>query len=216
MKLLLLFFVAALASAGQAQNLLLSPDFDDADQLTGWQIGGEVIAVWSERDVDGSLSSGSAEVSSAEGGGNGIQQCVPVTEMTDYLLEGWVWIPSEQPSPDAAVGPRFVVAWFKSEDCGALFIQPNAKTPSADAELRDAWQLFGETFTAPSGAMSGRLFVNPGNPDGLDCFGNLNPDGLDCTATAFFDALFVPEPAPWALQVVALAALTWIGRRARA
>lgn len=90
-------FLSALPLA--AQNLVVNPDFDDTDQITGWTCTATYgLPSWSTEDREGSATSGSMQHDvSADSNNQTVEcdQCLAVTELHSYVASMWNFWPSD-------------------------------------------------------------------------------------------------------------------------
>jgi hypothetical protein len=194
------FGVGAAAGPASAQNLIVNADFSLSDQLTGWIENG----AWSPVDWEGDPASGSVLNSNScpfVGCSSLVRQCVPVTEGERYRVEARVRIDPGQEPGDVLLR----VSWRNASAC-----YPAAATVGQSViplvAVTSAWELLGNTFTAPAGAQGAdlQLAVLKYTASG--------------TLAVYFDAIFLPEAevtfaAPAALTALAVIRLL---RRRRA
>jgi hypothetical protein len=105
------------AAAGSGQNLLVNPDFDR--DTSGWQNPNSFLPppVFDPTlDVDGSSSSGSAQLRSTPGAGPAMCQCInaALPSGVGYDFGGWVFIP---PGQDPAASVVFATEYFLEPGC---------------------------------------------------------------------------------------------------
>jgi len=130
----LAFSTAYAPRSARAQNLVVNPDFAQAQMIAGWQTsasGGAFTPYWSSSpDHTGTASSGSSTfwVLSGE---SAMHQCVPVTPGTVYDIAAWLNVGS---GSDGLLELRW--SWYPTADCsGAAASGGVLATPPAD----DAW-----------------------------------------------------------------------------
>jgi len=104
-----------------AQNLLVNPGFDVADQLNGWTCTTSYgVASWSSEDRLGSSESGSLvhDVTAALNNKTvWCVQCVPVNELWSYVASGWYYWPDD-PDVSQTGSSRWTVYYYS--DIGAM------------------------------------------------------------------------------------------------
>jgi len=144
-----------LASPAAAQNILVNPGLDTADQLDGWTcnvIQGD--ASWNSQDRSQSPTSGSMQqdvTSNANNRDVSCEQCVPVLSGLDYIASGWFFWPDD---PDVwQLGTARALFWFYSNaDCSGTFEAGSAETVTPTL---DTWTFMStDVVTAPAMAQS--------------------------------------------------------------
>lgn len=180
-----------------AQNLLVNPEFDDADGRAGWLETG----VWSTEDRLADPASGSLQITNAftESVVLLARQCVPVEEGARYDFGGFVHAASGQfAGPTTAA---ISVAWWSQPACYAGVVVGSSALIGAAAQTGD-WEEIGPTsVTAPPGAAGADVRLQVLKGAGAGSF------------TAFFDGIFVPEPSTAGGALAASATLLAIARR---
>jgi hypothetical protein len=143
------------AAPALAQNLLVNPGFDDADQLDGWTCTSDHgVASWSTEDRGGSAISGSMMHDVTATSNNrwlGCRQCVPVSAGSSYLVSGWYYWPND---PDVTQDgtPRFSVYFYSDATCTTGLA---SGATSNDFPIYDTWLAFTTSeMTAPAGAVA--------------------------------------------------------------
>ncbi len=139
------------AAPALAQNLLVNPGFDDADQLDGWTCTSDHgVASWSTEDRGGSAISGSMMHDVTATSNNrwlGCRQCVPVSAGSSYLVSGWYYWPNTQNGT-----PRFSVDFYSDATCTTGLV---SGAISNDFPIDDTWLAFTTSgMTAPAGAVA--------------------------------------------------------------
>jgi hypothetical protein len=147
------------AVPGSAQNLLVNPGFDVADQLNGWSCSSSNgSASWSSDDRLGDPTSGSVQhdlASSSNPQSMSCNQCVPVTEGSTYIASGWYLWPDD-PDVSQLGSTRATFRFYENADCtGLSFAGP---LEIVDPVL-DTWTYVSTNFsTAPLGYHSAKVF----------------------------------------------------------
>ena len=148
-----------LALPAAAQNLLVNPGLDTADQLDGW-ICNEVngTASWNAQDRLDSPTSGSMQhdvTSSSSNRAVWCAQCVAVTAGLDYVASGWFFWPDD-PDVSQDGSARASVWFYPNDDCsGTAEIGP---TESVSPTL-DTWlPISTDVATAPAMVQSAIVF----------------------------------------------------------
>lgn len=144
-----------LASPAAAQNLLVNPGLDTADQLDGWTcsvVHGD--ASWNSQDRSQSPTSGSMQqdvTSNANNRDVSCEQCVPILGGLDYIASGWLFWPDD---PDVSqLGTARASFWFYSNaDCTGTFEAGPTETVTPTL---DTWTFIStDITTAPATAQS--------------------------------------------------------------
>ncbi len=186
------------ASGGaSAQNLLENGTFDSVSQIAGWAFGGNSDMHWSAIDADDSPSSGSGFVQNTGVGGSleGAGQCFVAEPDTVYQLRGSAMIPADE---DGQATALIDVYWSDTSFCQNPLHFDNVLPLS----VVGSW-MRGETeVTSPPGTTHAQMSLRVykiGSPP--------LPPG------AYFDDLYVPEPASPQLDCAAAGALVLIAIR---
>lgn len=199
-----LWIAAALAAGSfalpaRAQNLLTNPDFDDALQLSGWN----ELKTWSPDDFADDLASGSVRILNAAAGSNValMRQCVPAAPDTSFDASAEIRAAAGQ----SAGVVRFTVVFWAVADClGTTDLDAVGFFPGPDAPKTGDWEPVSSTgVVAPALTQSAeiQLVVSKTVAGG----------SLD----AYFDHVFLPEPAQALAAAAAMASLGALERRAR-
>ena len=170
-----------------AQNLLVNPGLDTADQLTGWTCtSSDGLASWSTEDRSESPVSGSMQ-HDVDGVANNARvwcrQCVPVTELTGYVASAWHNWPDD---PDVMqVGSTRMSVYYYSDVGCTLLIEVGADVTGSHPLLDTWYHLETDESIAPTGAMAALVyFVTWQNFTGQPVRARL--DDLDFSATPLF------------------------------
>ncbi len=153
--------VVMFAAPATAQNFLVNPGFDAADQLDGWTCSTfDGVATWNAEDRNGSPDSGSMQ-HDVDGAANNAkvrcEQCVPVTELKSYIISAWHYWPDD---PDVAqIGTtRLSISYYSDAGCSSILEVGPTKTGNHVA--LDTWYyLESDEWTAPQGAQSAMVYV---------------------------------------------------------
>ena len=187
--------VGAIASPARSQNLLVNPDFDDADQLSGWaETGGKT---WSSDDFAGDPSSGSVQIpnSFAPAGSVLMRQCVPATAGQSLHASAEVRVAPGQ----SAGSVFFALAFWDTVDCSGTESNAVGFFPGPAAPITGDWSPVASTIVAPALTQGAEIELTV-------------VKGAGGSLTAFFDHVFLPEPDAALAPVAALAALCALGR----
>ncbi len=132
-----------------SDNLLVNADF--ATDLSGWIPFG--TAVWSNRDVNGSTSSGStfATVSPSSGSiDSGVQQCVALPNTGPFDVGGRFFFPS---GPGQMGFGRIYLYWYSDSSCSSSLLKGQQFDMSAPVPT-DSWtSLTSYKVTPPAGSL---------------------------------------------------------------
>lgn len=143
-----------------AQNRLVNPGFDEADQLNGWSCFTTQGAVtWSTEDRAISTSSGSMQhdvTSSSSNQKVWCTQCIPVTEFESYIASMWVYWPDD-PDVTQVGSPRIEIDYHANTTCDSFLHLGDIQV---GYPLYDTWNFLGTNpSTAPAGAQSALLYL---------------------------------------------------------
>ncbi len=149
-----------IASPALAQNLLVNPGFDVADQLDGWTCRTTYgTALWSPEDQLGSVGSGSMEHEvSATSDSQSVRcsQCVPVDELWEYVVSAWFFWPDD-PDVSQLGSTRISFQFYSDANCTTTL--PVGEVQIGHPIL-DTWlHLVSDAVIAPAGAASAGVFV---------------------------------------------------------
>ena len=147
----------------------------------------------------GSLTSGSALLSTEIGSDAELDQCIAISPSTDYDFEGFGFVPLAS-SVDTAL--RIKMTWFEQANCVTQIFNEVL----ASVQEIQTWTPMARTRPSPPNAASGRFTVE-----------FLKSPPFVGVVSAFVDALFVPEPTQGAASLTtltALGALAGVSRRA--
>lgn len=146
-----------------AQNLLVNPGFDNADQLTGWTCTtGYGLATWSPFDRLGSGISGSMQTDLSETTTNKAItciQCVPVTELNSYVASTWLnWPDDADVNQDGS--SRIRVGFFSDAGCTTAIEWCPIKFAYYPGQPLGVW-IFLPTVecVAPVGSVAARVII---------------------------------------------------------
>jgi hypothetical protein len=183
-----------LAGAARGQNLVVNGDF--ATDVAGWSTAyhGPVISIaWSPLDAAGSTQSGSVEVTStdASGGSGGPTQCVDLPDAA-VVLRMDILVPVQSSFPDLYADPY--VRWYDGPGCSGSEI--STEFPIGSVSAGQGWTQIGGPLSPPLSAQAVLIDL-----------GLVKPAGNALPAVAYFDDVYLPEPAAPALGACALAAL---------
>jgi hypothetical protein len=189
-------------TARSATELPFTDGFDTS--VFGWvSTVGNVTVEWSDLDVAGSASSGSARlVNQRPDGSSGpvewMLDCFKVSAGTPYTIGASILIPSGQTTSGVA---QVVASWYASGSCTRATLLEWGRSP--DIRIAGTWfRVEDSALVAPPGAEGARI--------GMLLFKNGATGAL---AAHFDDLMLAPEPGRLALGLVAAAVLA--ARRAR-
>lgn len=196
--------IAMPLGAARAEDLVINGSFDE--NVSNWASNNSLIDhVWDALDADGSVSSGSALVTSTYTAPNvpvPMTQCIDLSTTGFHDFEGSIYRPSGQ-SEEADVG--FMLEWITGS-CGEGGDRYGLTT-LGNAEDTDSWELVEASLEPPVAAVSVIVhawirFSTKNEPDGA--------------YQAYFDNIqFVPEPGAPLQSVAAALALAGLGWRRR-
>ncbi len=146
-----------------AQNLLVNPGFDEADQLDDWTCTTTYgVTSWSTEDHLESTASGSMQIDLSETSINRLvtcSQCVPVTELNSYAASAWLnWPDDADVTQDGS--SRLSFGFFSDAGCTtAVEWCPIAFAHYPGNQL-GAWILLPTLESvAPVGAVAARIVI---------------------------------------------------------
>ncbi len=151
---------AALSSPAVAQNLLVNPGFDLADQLDGWICTTtDGTATWSSLDRQTSAVSGSMQhdvLALADNGKVRCSQCVAIDELWSYAMSAWYFWPSD-PDVTQLGTTRLSFLFFAEPDCTS----PSGNGPvDVGHPALDTWtELRSGEAEAPAGSVAAMVHV---------------------------------------------------------
>lgn len=191
----------AIAAPSSAQNLLENGVFTSSAQLDGWSFAPGVTVTWAPLNYWG-IFSGSARVEKTAPGPStvGGVQCVPVGAGQTYHFTGAYSVPAA----DAAYElPRIEAAFFDNAGCsGGIALEWISVNVGGFPPPADEWVFDAVDAVAPPGAQGVQLWIR------------IQPiNDPNATPTAYFDALYVPEPAGADRAAAGAAALALRRRR---
>lgn len=155
--------VLLIAGPAFTQNLLTNPGFDDANQLAGWTcntIHGDLT--WSSEDRSGSTTSGSMQHDLSAAGNNldlSCSQCVPITELTDYVASMWYFWPDDADvAQDGSA--RITTVFYADAGCNVVAGYGPFKYGFFPGQPLDTWlQLKTDEGLAPAGSVAALVTV---------------------------------------------------------
>lgn len=146
-----------------AQNLLVNPGFDVANQLDGWTCTATSgTATWSPDDRSGVPTSGAMQHDVSAGTVNQLvscHQCVPIAELNAYVASMWHFWPSDgDVTQDGS--SRISIVFYSDPGCTTLVDFGTIAVTNYPPHPLDTWILLAtDEVVAPTGAFYGRLTV---------------------------------------------------------
>lgn len=149
--------VSVNVSALTSDNLLVNAGF--ATDLSGWTYT-PLLTEWSNKDVNGDASSGSAAIAETDDVGDSevVSQCVVLPGTGPFDVGAFFLLPSGQ--GQLAGGASYAI-WYSSSDCSGTPLRTDEfDTPNPPPT--DSWTaVFGDGLIPPEGSVS--AFVSVGN-----------------------------------------------------
>jgi hypothetical protein len=177
-----------LPSLGAAQNLLINPDFDDGQQISGWACGNSWGTVtWSTQDLLDDPVSGSIEhYVAALDVNNAVAvctQCVPVEDLLTYTMSGWAHWPDD-PDVDQVGTTRLGFGYYAEPGCNSP-LGSNEVVVASPPQLAMWFEIVSDSTAAPAGAASANvMFTTWQNFAGMPVRARI--DHLDFSTTGIF------------------------------
>jgi len=146
-----------------AQNLLVNPGFDFADQIAGWTcVGNDGMVTWSPLDRMGSGASGSLQVDIAGTETNAsltCNQCVPVNEFNSYAASTWInWPDDIDVTQDGT--SRIRIGFYSDAGCTTSIEWGPISFAYYPGQPLGTWIHFSTAESiAPAGSVAARLFI---------------------------------------------------------